>query len=131
MIALRLTSTLIFAALLASCASKVPLSETKPMPVAAIPLLQSPASARAALIAGNFRCELGNQVDVSADPQHPNAINVAWKGRSYPLQAVATSTGALRYEDAASGHVWIQIPAKSMLLNAKAGQQLANECKPH
>ena len=81
------------------------------------------------MVAGQFHCELGNRVDVSADPQRPNAINLAWKGRSYPLVAVATSTGALRYEDAASGNVWIQIPAKSMLLNAKAVQQLANECK--
>ncbi|MGV8893022.1 MAG: hypothetical protein ACOH2K_08825 [Burkholderiaceae bacterium] len=128
MLALRLTSTLVFVALLASCATKMPLSETKPEPVASIPMLQA-APAKTALIAGNFRCELGNQVDVSADLHHPNAINLAWKGRSYPLQAVTTSTGALRYEDVASGHVWIQIPAKSMLLNAKAGQQLANECK--
>lgn len=130
MIALKLTSTLLFTALLGACAAKMPLSETKPV-AASAPAVQA-VQARptgAALIAGNFQCELGNRVDVSADPQHPNAINLAWKGRSYPLQAVATSTGALRYEDVASGHVWIQIPAKSMLLNAKAGQQLANECK--
>lgn len=77
---------------------------------------------------GKFHCELGNHVEVRADPHRPDAIRLDWKGRAYPLLAVATSTGALRYEDAASGHVWIQIPAKSMLLNAKAGQQLANEC---
>ena len=128
MIALKLTSTLVFTALLAACASKMPLSDTKTARVAAVSTLQ-PAPASTPLIAGNFHCELGNRVDVSADPQRPNAINLAWKGRSYPLQAVATSTGALRYEDAASGNVWIQIPAKSMLLNTKAGQQLANECK--
>ena len=84
---------------------------------------------RAALIAGKFHCELGNHVDIRADPQRSDTIKLDWKGHSYPLVAVATSTGALRYEDAASGHVWIQIPAKSMLLNAKAGHQLANECK--
>ncbi|WP_025917984.1 MliC family protein, partial [Herminiimonas sp. CN] len=129
MIALKLTSTLIFTAALAACASKMPLSESKPAaPVAAAPTVPA-APAGPALIAGNFQCELGNRVQVSADAQRPNAINLAWKGRSYPLQAVSTSTGALRYEDADSGHVWIQIPAKSMLLNAKAGQQLANECK--
>ena len=128
--ALKLTSTLIFTALLAACASKMPVSETKPA-VAAVPAapVAQAVPASTALIAGNFQCELGNKVQVSADTQRPNAINLAWKGRSYPLQAVPTSTGALRYEDAASGHVWIQIPAKSMLLNAKAGQQLANECK--
>lgn len=127
--ALKLTSTLIFATLLTACASKMPVSETKPAAaVSAAPVAQT-GPAGVALIAGNFQCELGNRVQVSTDAQSPNAINLAWKGRSYPLQAVATSTGALRYEDAASGHVWIQIPAKSMLLNVKAGQQLANECK--
>lgn len=127
--ALKLTSTLIFAASLTACASKMPVSETKPAAaVSAAPVAQT-VPAGPALIAGNFQCELGNRVQVSANAQSPNAINLAWKGRSYPLQAVTTSTGALRYEDAASGHVWIQIPAKSMLLNVKAGQQLANECK--
>jgi len=131
MIALKLTSTLIFTALLAACAAQVPVSETKPEPVLARASVAVVAATprRAALVAGQFHCELGNRVDVSADPKHPDAIKLAWKGRSYPLMAVATSTGALRYEDAASGNVWIQIPAKSMLLNAKAGQQLANECK--
>lgn len=130
MIALKLTSILFFTVLLGACAAKMPLSETKPA-VASAPAVQAmpAASARTALIAGSFQCELGNRVEIKADPQHPNAISLAWKGRSYPLQAVATSTGALRYEDAASGNVWIQIPAKSMLLNTKAGQQLANECK--
>lgn len=128
MIALRLTTTLIFSTLVASCASKMPLSEAGLVPLVAVSTAQS-APAKTLLIAGKFQCELGNRVDISADQQHLNAINLAWKGRSYPLQAVATTTGALRYEDAASGHVWIQIPAKSMLLNAKAGQQLANECK--
>lgn len=131
MIALKLTSTLVLTTLLAACASKVPVSETATAPLAA------PASAsvvqqaprRAALMAGKFYCEQGNRVEVSADPQRPDAIRLDWKGRSYPMMAVGTSTGALRYEDAASGNVWIQIPAKSMLLNARAGQQLANECK--
>ena len=128
--ALKLTFTLLFTTFLAACASKVPVSETAPSPLAA----RASASAvkvtpgRAALIAGKFHCEQGNRVDVRADPQRPDAIKLDWKGRSYPLLAVSTTTGALRYEDAASGHVWIQIPAKSMLLNAKAGQQLANEC---
>lgn len=131
MIALKLTSTLLFTTLLAACASKVPVSETATAARAAAagaPVVQQ-APRRTALIAGKFHCELGNRVEVSADPQRSDAIKLDWKGRSYPLVAVGTSTGALRYEDAASGNVWIQIPAKSMLLNAKAGQQLANECK--
>lgn len=129
MIALRLTSTLIFTAVLTSCSATVPLSDTKLVAVVPDKPVAQRVPTRIALVTGNFQCELGNRVEVSTDPQRPNAINLSWKGQSYPLQAVATSTGALRYEDPASGHVWIQIPAKSILLNAKAGQQLANECK--
>ena len=131
MIALKLTSTLLFTTLLAACASKLPVQETAPAATvapASAPVVQQ-APRRAALMAGKFHCEQGNRVEVSADPQRPDAIKLDWKGRSYPMMAVGTSTGALRYEDAASGNVWIQIPAKSMLLNTKAGQQLANECK--
>jgi len=129
MIALKLTSTLVLTTLLAACASKLPVSETAPLAApASAPVVQQ-APRRTALMAGKFYCEQGNRVEVSADPVRPDAIRLDWKGRSYPMMAVGTSTGALRYEDAASGNVWIQIPAKSMLLNTKAGQQLANECK--
>jgi hypothetical protein len=131
MIALKLTSTLLLTTLLAACASKLPVSETATAAAAvpaSAPLVQQ-APMRTALIAGKFHCEQGNRVDVSADPQRPDAIKLDWKGRSYPMVAVGTSTGALRYEDVASGNVWIQIPAKSMLLNTRAGQQIANECK--
>ena len=56
-------------------------------------------------------------------------IDLTWKGRVYAMLPVTTSTGALRFEDSSSGMVWIQIPTKSMLLNSKLGQQVANECK--
>ena len=36
--------------------------------------------------------------------------------------------GALRYEDDASGLVWIVIVGKSMLLDTRQGKQLANDC---
>ena len=135
MIALKLTSTLVsttlLASLLAACATKAPVAETAPAaavaPASAVVVQEAPR--RAALVAGKFQCAQGNRVEVSADPQRPDAIRLDWKGRMYPMMAVGTSTGALRYEDAASGNVWIQIPAKSMLLNTRAGQQLANECR--
>ena len=129
MIALKLTSTLLLTTFLAACASKVPVSETAPAAAPASAAVVQQAPRRAALVAGQFHCAHGDRVEVSADPQRADAIKLDWKGRSYPLMAVGTSTGALRFEDAASGNVWIQIPAKSMLLNTKAGQQLANECR--
>jgi hypothetical protein len=80
------------------------------------------------LIAGNFQCELGNRVEVRLDDGQ-RSIRLGWKGRTYAMQPVGTSTGALRFEDRSSGLVWIQIPSKSFLLNSRIGQQLANECK--
>jgi len=35
----------------------------------------------------------------------------------------------VRLENKGEGLVWIQIPSKSMLLNSKVGQQLANDCR--
>ena len=102
----------------------MPLAETKPEP--ALPNLLKPTPA-ANLLTGNFYCELGNRVDLANGTD--GAVKLSWKGRSYPMTTVSTTTGAVRLEDQASGLVWIQIPAKSMLLNSKLGQQLANECK--
>jgi hypothetical protein len=47
----------------------------------------------------------------------------------YKLSRVATTTGAQRFENEKSGLVWIDIPAKGMLLDSHHGHQLANECK--
>jgi hypothetical protein len=121
----RIASALTLTALLAACGSSVPLADTKPDPT--LPnLLKLEPTPSASLLTGNFYCELGNRVDLAGAGSD---VKLTWKGRSYPMTTVSTTTGAVRLEDKASGLVWIQIPAKSMLLNSKLGQQLANECK--
>lgn len=122
----RIASALTLTALLAACGSSVPLADTKSAATVPNVLNLAPAPA-ASLITGNFYCELGNRVDVASGAN--GAVKLTWKGRSYTMSTVSTTTGAVRLEDKASGLVWIQIPAKSMLLNSKQGQQLANECK--
>ncbi|WP_246542233.1 hypothetical protein [Collimonas antrihumi] len=122
----RIASALTLTAVLAACGSSVPLADTKPAAAAPNVLNLAPAPA-ASLIAGNFYCELGNRVDVASSAN--GEVKLTWKGRAYTMTTVSTTTGAVRLEDKASGLVWIQIPAKSMLLNSKQGQQLANECK--
>lgn len=130
----RIVPTLILGALLAACGSSVPLVEPPSVPVTetktvstqikeALGIPAPPPS----LITGDFYCELGNRVGLVTDTD--GNVVMIWKGRSYPLAAVTTTTGAVRYENKDSGLVWIQIPSKSILLNAKQGQQLANECK--
>lgn len=59
-----------------------------------------------------------------------NNIDIIWKGKDYTLHNIKTASGAFRYEDAASGLVFIQVPAKVLLLDSKVGQRLADECKP-
>ena len=113
---------------LAACGSSVPITESKP---AAAPAPQPTAAARPAwaaqLATGNFACEMGNRVEVKVDSS--NNMNLIWKGSTYQMTPVSTSTGALRFEHKGDGLVWIQIPSKSMLLSAKLGQQLANDCR--
>jgi len=44
------------------------------------------------------------------------------------MTPVVSSTGAVRLEDTQRGAVWLQIANKSMLMNQKLGQRLADEC---
>ena len=74
-------------------------------------------------------CELGQRMGMRGDQTLDNAIELIWQGQRHNLQRVATSTGANRFEDSASGLVWIGIPAKGMLLDGRHGKPLANECR--
>ena len=77
---------------------------------------------------GRIACELGAFVQVDADPQSPGRFHVEGKGFKYHMAPVATSTGTVRLEDQRAGAVWIQIANKSMLMNQKLGQRMADEC---
>lgn len=77
---------------------------------------------------GRIACELGAYVNVEADPASPGRFNLEGKGFKYRMTPVATSTGAVRLEDQNGGAVWLQIANKSMLMNQKLGQRLADEC---
>ncbi|WP_311224213.1 MULTISPECIES: hypothetical protein [unclassified Acidovorax] len=77
---------------------------------------------------GRIACELGAFVSIERDPASPGRFNLEGKGFKYRMTPVATSTGAVRLEDQHGGAVWLQIANKSMLMNQKAGQRLADEC---
>jgi hypothetical protein len=47
----------------------------------------------------------------------------------YHVSPVSTSTGAIRLEDAQAGAMWLQLANKSMLMNSKLGQRMADECQ--
>lgn len=85
---------------------------------------------RAGALESEFRCELGSRVYVRSANVAGNSILLNWKGREYRLEAVQSASGADRYEGGAeSGLVWIVIPSKAILLDAKLGRPLANECR--
>ena len=77
---------------------------------------------------GRMPCELGAFVTVSADATSPGRFNVEGKGFKYHMTPVATTTGTVRLQDDKGGAVWLQIANKSMLMNQRAGQRLADEC---
>jgi hypothetical protein len=77
---------------------------------------------------GVLRCELGASVTLTHDPQSPGYFNVHGKNFRYRMFPVVTSTGAIRLEDRQAGAVWLQLSNKSMLMNQKAGQRMADEC---
>ena len=77
---------------------------------------------------GVLRCELGTSVTLTNDLQSPGYFNVHGKNFRYRMFPVATTTGAIRLEDRQAGAVWLQLSNKSMLMNQKAGQRMADEC---
>ena len=77
---------------------------------------------------GHIACELGASVNVTPDAKAPGHFRIDGKGFAYYMSPVATSTGVVRLEDAQRGAVWLQIANKSMLMNQKLGQRLADEC---
>ena len=78
---------------------------------------------------GYMPCELGKAVTVTPDVEHAGEFLVQIKKVIFHMHTVATSTGAVRLEDSQDGAVWIQLPNKSMLLNAKLGQRMADACQ--
>jgi hypothetical protein len=76
-----------------------------------------------------FDCELGNKLTIYSHANDDQQIALQWNKHLHHMTRVGTTTGAHRFENAKNGLVWIGIPAKGMLLDAKKGKQLANECQ--
>jgi len=78
---------------------------------------------------GRLPCELGQSVSIELDRRSQTQFYLDFKNEHFHLTPVKTSTGAIRLEDEVSGAVWIQLSNKSMLMNSKLGQRLADECR--
>ena len=78
---------------------------------------------------GRMTCELGNSVTVTPDPHSSTRFILQMKKNTYLMTRVETTTGAVRLEDAYAGAMWLQLPHKSMLMNSKLGQRMADDCQ--
>jgi len=66
---------------------------------------------------------------LKGDPAQDQTLTLHWGNRNYELPREATTTGANRFYDKASGLDLVVIPAKAMLLSDITEQRLADECK--
>lgn len=114
---------------LASAAVGVGLATVQVSAMAAEPAATDFNPHRFAFPTGIYRCELNRSVNVrQVSPDMQSAV-LQFDKKEYRMRAVQARSGALRYEDSASGLVWLVIVGKSMLLDTKNGRQLANECR--
>jgi len=77
---------------------------------------------------GHYQCELRQAIDIASDPKHPGYVAVRHGKAAYVMKPVLSSTGAIRLEDVKGATLMVQIAAKSMLLDVKAGRRLVDDC---
>jgi hypothetical protein len=82
----------------------------------------------ARVLTGTADCEFNQRVDVQPVDGKAGYFTVSHQGKRYRMLPRETSTGAVRLEDPANGIVWLQIPVKSMLMNAHRGQRMVDAC---
>ena len=68
---------------------------------------------------GKVQCELGADVTVAADEKNPGFFHVSTGKQRFFMHPVESRTGAML----------LQLGNKSMLMNQKLGQRIADECQ--
>lgn len=97
-------------------------------PAAAEGLSAEQLAAARQVYLGTADCEMKQSVHLRAVDGRPGHFELQHKKARYMLVPEPTATGAIRLEDRKAGIVWLQIPAKSMLLNAKLGRREVDNC---
>lgn len=93
------------------------------------PLTQGQLDVAPRVFVGAATCESAQKVDVTAVEGKPGHFKVSFGKSSWTMVPQETTTGAVRLEDKKAGVVWLQIPAKSMLMDSKAGRRLVDGCQ--
>jgi hypothetical protein len=76
-----------------------------------------------------WNCNEGLHFDLKGDMKRDQIVTVHWANKNYKLPREATTTGADRFHDAATGLDLVVIPSKAMLFSDNDGARLADECK--
>jgi len=84
-----------------------------------------------ALPSGDYRCEQGIGLVLRREMQGKvnHRVQLDWNGAHYQLERDPSYSGLPRFEDVASGLVWIDLPWKGLLLDGRTQTPLANECR--
>lgn len=77
---------------------------------------------------GNLPCELGQTVTITPDAKSPGYFDLALKKTRFRMHAVQSKSGAVRLDSVSGDAAWIQLANKSMLVNVKLGQRMADAC---
>lgn len=77
---------------------------------------------------GDHACEFKRTLLVSPHPSHEGYVHVHFDRRVITAKPVLSSTGAIRLEDVRGQFLLLQIAFKSMLLDTRSGQRVADEC---
>lgn len=101
-----------------------PLEEANP----AIKLGEAELAIAKRVHVGEIACELGSKVTVKP-LRREGFFLVSNRLSRFVMHPVESRTGAIRLEDPERGALWLQLGNKSMLMNQKAGQRLADECQ--
>lgn len=97
--------------------------------LAAETLSEGQLAAAARVFTGGVDCEFNRKISLEPIEGTPGHFKLTYNNLSYTLVPQETTTGAVRLEDRKAGIVWLQIPAKSMLMNAKLGQRMVDSCQ--
>lgn len=129
-VALFCTAALLLGAAAPSLAAKKRSEAAPPQPaeVTLSTLTDEQITSADRVLVGKTRCDMNESVQLTAMPEQRGYFKLEYKGKAYVMAPEVTKTGAVRLEDKKNGLVWLQIPAKSMLMNNKLGQRMADNC---
>ncbi len=78
---------------------------------------------------GDYQCEFQRMIRVLAHPKHEGYVDLHFDKQVVTARPVLSSTGAVRLEDVKGRYLMVQIAFKSMLMDTKIGQRVADDCQ--